>query len=203
MTSSTERAASGASWSVPQPLASSAPGLSRAASMRAADQFQRGRPVQPHAALRGVHGLGHAQPHGPQVAPVGDGGVPVDGAIQPGVDGRARVGHHVGGRVRDAREFRTGCGRREGARPSKHVGLQGTVNARESKLHGGFSGKVHARIRRRRSAACAPRGAATGRERGGAQIASGGTSIQRRSRQLCSAASTSCTPLAPSGSVHL
>ena len=32
---------------------------------------------------------------------------------------------------------------------------------------------------------------------------SGGMSIQRRSFQLCSPASASCTPLAPSSSVHL
>ena len=38
--------------------------------------------------------------------------------------------------------------------------------------------------------------------RTGAQSCSAGTSTQRRSFQLCSAASTSCTPLAPSGSVQ-
>jgi len=35
------------------------------------------------------------------------------------------------------------------------------------------------------------------------RITQAGTSIQRRSLQLASAASTSCTPLAPSGRVHL
>ncbi len=77
---------------------------------RAADEFQRGGPVQAHAALRGVHGLGHAQAQRPQPLAVGDGGVPVDGALQPGVDGRERVGHHVGGRVGDAVELDAGRG---------------------------------------------------------------------------------------------
>ncbi len=72
---------------------------------RAADELQRGRPVQAHAALRGVHGLGHAQTERPQALPVGDGAVPVDGALQPGVDGRERIGHHVRGGVGDAVEL--------------------------------------------------------------------------------------------------
>ncbi|MCY1517728.1 hypothetical protein D9M68_524250 [compost metagenome] len=84
---------------------------------RAADQFERGRPIQAHAALRGVHRLGHAQAQGEQVAAVGDGGVPVDRALQPRVDGGERVGDDVRGRVGDAVELdaRFGLDRRGAA----------------------------------------------------------------------------------------
>jgi hypothetical protein len=98
-------ASSSARWSVPQPEATSAPGgLGRVE--RAAYQFERGRPVQAHAALRGVHRFGHAQAQRPQVAPVGDGGVPVDRAGQPRIHRRQRVGHDVRGGIGDAVEAR-------------------------------------------------------------------------------------------------
>ena len=42
------------------------------------DEFAGGGPVQAHAALRGVHGVGDAEPVRPQFVPVGQGGVPVD-----------------------------------------------------------------------------------------------------------------------------
>ena len=45
---------------------------------RAADQLARRRPVEPHAALRGVHRLGHAQAVRPQVAPEGERRLPVE-----------------------------------------------------------------------------------------------------------------------------
>ena len=73
---------------------------------RATDQLERGRPVQPHAALRGIHRLGHAETEAPQMLAVGNRGVPVDGAIEPRVDIGTRVGHHVRGGVGDAVE---GC----------------------------------------------------------------------------------------------
>ena len=140
---------------------------------RTADQFQRCRPVQPHAALRGVHGLGHAQAHRPQPAAVGDGGVPVDGALQPRVDGGTRIGHHVRGGKGDAVQA---------ASPRSRA----------------RSGPGHAACRVR---ACRQ---AVGRVmlHGMPQIASAGTSTQRRSFHDCSAASTSCTPLAPSRKVQ-
>ena len=138
---------------------------------RAADQFERGRPVQPHAALRGVHRLGHPQAQRPQPAPVGDRRVPVDGALQPGVDGGQRVGDHMRRRVGDAVQRGGGAGRLEVAGAAQRPGLESSVGGGQRDLHG-------------------------------AQTSSAGTSTQRRSRQLCNAASTSCTPLAPSGSVQ-
>jgi hypothetical protein len=51
----------------------------------AADQLGRARPVQAHAALRGVHRLGDARAVRPQVAAEGEGGVPVDGGGAPGL----------------------------------------------------------------------------------------------------------------------
>ena len=46
---------------------------------RALNQLQRGRPVQPHAALRGVHRLRDAEAEVPDVLAEGHGAVPVDG----------------------------------------------------------------------------------------------------------------------------
>ena len=45
------------------------------------------------------------RPMRPQPVAVGDGGVPVDRALQPGVDGGPRIGHHVRGGVGDAVEL--------------------------------------------------------------------------------------------------
>ena len=90
---------------------------------RAADQLQRAGPVQPHAALGRVHGLGHAQAQRPQVAAVGDGGVPVDRGGEPRVDSGQRIGDHVRGRVGDAVEAH--AGRRPGRRgTAQRVGLE-------------------------------------------------------------------------------
>ena len=71
---------------------------------RTADQFERSRPVQTHAALRGVHGLSHAQAQRPQVAAVGDGRIPIHGAVDPRIDHGQRIGHYVSGRIGDAVE---------------------------------------------------------------------------------------------------
>ena len=63
----------------------------------AADQLVRGVPVEPHAALRRVHGLGHPEPQIPQVLAIRDRAVPVDRHVQPRVDVGERVGDHVRG----------------------------------------------------------------------------------------------------------
>ena len=47
---------------------------------------RRARPVQAHAALRGVHRLGDAEAVRPEVAAEGEGGVPVDGGRRVGRD---------------------------------------------------------------------------------------------------------------------
>ena len=67
---------------------------------RALDQFQRGRPVQPHAALRGVHRLGDAEAEIPDMFAEGDGLVPVDRRRQPRIDIGQRIGHHMRRRER-------------------------------------------------------------------------------------------------------
>ena len=61
-----------------------------------ADQLERARPVQAHAALGGVHRLGDAQPQVPKMLAKRDGARPVDRRLEPGVDIRERVGDHVG-----------------------------------------------------------------------------------------------------------
>ncbi len=83
---------------------------------RAPDQFQRIVPVEPHAALCGVHGFGDAEPERPQMAAKSDRRVPVDRRRQPGVDIGQRIGHNVRRRERDAIEI-YGRRRRLGAWP--------------------------------------------------------------------------------------
>ena len=69
---------------------------------RTLDQFQRGRPVQSHAALRGIHRFGDAEPEIPDVFAKGDRPVPVNSGIEPRIDVGQRIGHHVGCRKRHA-----------------------------------------------------------------------------------------------------
>ncbi len=143
---------------------------------RAADELERRRPVEAHAPLRGVHRLGHAEPERPEVAAIGEGGVPVDGGGEPRIDGGEGIGHDVRGGVGDAREGARGVPSKR-ARLAQRIRLGDAADDRQANDERGAIGRVHA--------------------------GSSGTSIQRRSFQLFCAHSTSCTPLAPSRSVHL
>ena len=84
---------------------------------RALDQFQRGRPVQPHAALRGVHGFGDAEAEVPDMLAEGNGAVPVDRRRQPRIDVGERVGHHMRRGERHAVERALELGRESLATP--------------------------------------------------------------------------------------
>ncbi len=106
---------------------------------RTADQFERGRPVQTHAALRRVHGLSHAQAQRPQVAAVGDGRIPIHGAVDPRIDHGQRVGHHVSGRIGDAVEGHT-CGGLHRCAALQRVGLQAARGNRQGQ---GQSHQIH------------------------------------------------------------
>ena len=112
-------ARAGASWSVPTPQARSAPGMVRASAQRAADQLARVRPVEAHAALRGVHGLGDLEAEPPEMAAEGQRRVPVDGRPLPGSRIGQRIGHDMRGGVGDPREgaaWRVGGRERRGRR---------------------------------------------------------------------------------------
>jgi hypothetical protein len=125
---------------------------------RSADEFQRGRPVQAHAALCGVHGLGHAQAERPEPLAVGDGGVPVHRALQPGVDGGERVGHHVGGGVGDAVELHARRGLdRGGAAQGVGLDLARSRGEFERKGHGNAPERNarEGQIKRHRGTGCA------------------------------------------------
>ena len=122
------------------------PGL--AGFHRALDQLERGRPVEAHAALGGVHRLGDAHPEVPQVLAVGDGLVPIDRAVDPGIVGGARIGHHVRGREGDAVEGALGLVG-VGARLRQDEGLELAGVGREVDLQGGEDRCVHlCRVRR-------------------------------------------------------
>ena len=62
---------------------------------RTLDQFQRGRPVQTHAALSGIHRLRNAEPEVPDVFAKPNGLVPIDRRCEPRVDIGARIGNHM------------------------------------------------------------------------------------------------------------
>ena len=139
----------------------------------AADQFERFRPVHAHAALRGVHGFRDAEAERPQMPAERDGALPVDRGIEPRIAVGERIGDHMRGRVGDAVERR----------------LRG--------------GKLPRRLRRVGRELAAGGGEIERGHRVPPHTFSGGMSIQRRSFQLRNPASASCTPLAPSSSVHL
>ena len=152
---------------------------------RAADQLERGRPVEPHAALRRVHRLGDAEAERPEVLPIGDASRPSRrAAVEPRIDRGERVGDDVRRGVGDAVEAGASAGgvARRGSRSAQGASAPSATRQADRQAHGDV---VVLDVLE------------------AAQSASGGTSIQRRSFQLSSAASTSCTPLAPSRSVPL
>ena len=154
---------------------------------RTLDQFQRSRPIQPHAALRGIHCFGNAEPEVPDVLPKRNGPIPVDRGRQPRIGIGERIGHHMrrGKRhaVQGAFQFR-----RKNPRRRQSIGLDRSVGGRQL--------QCQRRDRQYRLV----------HDFGPLALPHtliGATSIQRRSRQLCNAHSASCTPLAPSSSVYL
>ena len=62
-----------------------------------ANEFERGVPVQPHAALGGVHRFGHAEAERPQVTPEGERRFPVDRGVDPRIVVGERVGDDMSG----------------------------------------------------------------------------------------------------------
>ena len=76
----------------------------------------------PHAALRGVHRLGDAEPERPEMAAEGDGGVPVDRGVEPRIAVGERIGDDMRRRIGDAVERR--LGRREILRRLRRVGRE-------------------------------------------------------------------------------
>ena len=99
---------------MPAPEPISAPGKSFARVEAAADQFQRVRPVQAHAALRGVHRFGDAEAERPQVPAERDGALPVDRGVEPGIAVGQRIGDDMRGGVGDAVERRLRRGKWRG-----------------------------------------------------------------------------------------
>ena len=208
---------------MPAPEPISAPGKSLAASRLRRISSSECRPVQAHAALRGVHRLGDAEAERPQMPPERDGRVPVDRGVEPRIAVGERIGDHMRGRIGDAVERRRGLGKflrraawcraRSCRRPSGRfrVGIvtsplvSRTSDAKRA-LDPATQATRASQARRevvhagtRASLRCPVR-----RELSYLRHTfSAGMSIQRRSFQLLCAASTSCRPLAPSSSVHL
>ena len=62
---------------------------------RATDQLLAGFPVEAHATLRGVHGLGNSEPVAPDVAAEGEGALPVDDGRRKRADVSEGVSDHM------------------------------------------------------------------------------------------------------------
>ena len=105
---------------------------------RALDQLLGGRPVDPHAALRGVHRLGEAEPLVPEPAAKAESVLPVDRRLaHPGVALGDRVGHDVrGGEGGAGQRHPRGAGSQRVA--ARGIGLEGS----------GVGGQAHGRPHR-------------------------------------------------------
>jgi len=100
---------------------------------RTRDQFQRGRPVQPHAALGGVHRFGYAEAEIPDVLAKRNRPVPIDRSREPGIDIGARVGNHMRRGEGDAVECSFQL-RRKRPRRREAIGLDAAVGCRQRQL---------------------------------------------------------------------
>ncbi|CAG9205117.1 hypothetical protein BCAR13_1560013 [Paraburkholderia caribensis] len=70
---------------------------------RTPDQFQRGCPVQAHAALGSVHRFGNAEAERPQVSPISHRRIPIDRALRRRIMIGERIGNDVRRRISDSR----------------------------------------------------------------------------------------------------
>ena len=98
---------------------------------RAADQLARRGPIEPHAALGGVHRFRDPEPKGPQVAAVREGSVPIDARRGQRIRVGTRVGHDVGRRERHP-TLDGARGRGPYHRFVRRVGLDRAVGARQA-----------------------------------------------------------------------
>ena len=73
-----------------------------ARGVRAPDQLLRGAPVEPHAALRGVHRLGDSQAERPDVMAIAQSRVPVERHLERRIERRERIGDDMDGGHADA-----------------------------------------------------------------------------------------------------
>ena len=100
---------------------------------RTADQIPGCGPVQAHAALGGVHCLGHRKAQVPQVVSVGQRGVPVDRRAHPWSSVGEWIAHDVGRGVRNT-SARRRCVAGEAGRRAEGVGLEATTAVRQPHL---------------------------------------------------------------------
>ena len=151
----------------------------------AGDQFARGEGVEPHVALRGVHGVGDAEAPRPHVVAEGERRIPVDlGRFAGGVVGE-RLRHDVRGRVGD---------------PTRERMPRPRERRRFGERHGGQSaGLVDERERGHGQRAPVSSGRSSGAGAGASvdPSATSGSSMRRPSRLDARPCSARSTPRAP------
>ncbi len=96
----------------------------------APDELERRRPIEAHAALGGVHRLGHRKAQPPQMLAVRDRALPIDRRLDPGIFVGQRIGDHMHGGKRPAVERPRGD-RRKRTRGAGAVGLEPTRGCRQ------------------------------------------------------------------------
>ncbi len=89
---------------MPTPQQIFTPGRLLAASSARRISSLRAGPIEPAAALRGVHRFGDAEAEIPQIMTERDGLVPVDRGVEPWIVIGQRIGDDMRGRVSDAVE---------------------------------------------------------------------------------------------------
>ena len=132
MTSSSERASAG------RELVGADAGEDHAAAgaggfERAGDELTGARPIEAHAALRGVHGLGNGEAQVEEIGAKGECLLPIDRRLSGWVGIAQRIGDDMGGGKGDAVPFGWSLGATSGV-PARRYGSMVPVSARRGRV---------------------------------------------------------------------
>ena len=111
----------------PYPAADLDAGASLGRFQRVADQFARARPIEPAAALRGVHGFRDTKPKIPEIVPEMDRLLPIDRLVQPRIGVGQRIGHDMRRGKRNAVEVFRGLFGGKNNRLARRIRLEPAI----------------------------------------------------------------------------